>query len=315
MTPAMLTKALVNLGIFIAILAGSICYLYKLPIKQKGFKFLFITYTCFWIAPMLLRAYTGTLQNIIDLNYTAIVLAAYGLIGIIVRPLADVMSCSYHSRKAFLYLACVVQIGLYIPVIISPNTTTNLLESIGVGFGASCIGTFQLLFKEQYQGYENYATVSLLSIPPLLANFLTAPLQSILMVASHTNGNKITDIGVLKYLWLIGLIFSLMSLFLVAFIKEEKAYFGTLKASRFNHREDGLELVLLCLIGSIITFIKFSNSGAVGTLHLETLGKISSYDTSAYEGYLSVIFSLAQLIGGVLVGTYLIKKMHEVSIF
>ncbi len=111
---------------------------------------------------MLLRAYTGTLQNIINLNYTAIVLAAYGIVGIIVRPLADVISCSLQSRKGFLYLACIVQIALYIPVIINPNTTTNLIESIGVGFGASCIGTFQLLFREQYPGYQNYATVSLL---------------------------------------------------------------------------------------------------------------------------------------------------------
>ena len=315
MTPAMLTKVLVNLCIFIVVLAGSIWYLYRLPIKQKGFKLLFLTYTSFWIAPMLLRAYTGTLQNMIDFKHTAIVLAAYGLIGIIVRPLADVVSCSLKSRKGFLYLACIIQMALYIPVLVVPNTTTNLIESIGVGFGASCIGTFQLLFREQYPGFKNYATVSLLSIPPLLANFLTAPLQSILMVASHTEGNKITDINVLKYLWLIGLIFTLITIILVFFIKENREQFGTQNADIFEPKKDSLELVLLCIIGSIITFIKFSNSGAVGTLHLQSLGKLSNKNTSGYEGYLSVIFSLAQLIGGVMVGTILIKKMSNISIF
>ncbi len=315
MTHAMLAKVLVNLGIFIVILAGSIWYLFKLPIKEKGFKLLFLTYVSFWIAPMLLRAYTGTMQNLIDKHYTAIALAAYGVVGIFIRPLADVINCSFKSRKSFLYIACIVQAILYIPIICCPNTTTNLIESIGVGVGASCIGTFQLLFKEQYNTSKAFMTVSLLSIPPLLANFLTAPLQSILMVSSHTNGNKIVNVSILKYLWLIGLIFTCITFILIFFVKEEKQRFGSTNLNTFDYKRDWCELILLCTIGSIVTFIKFSNSGAVGTLHLQTLAKTSDKDISVYEGYLSVIFSLAQLVGGILVGTCLIKYMNQLSIF
>ncbi len=315
MTHAMLTKVLVNLAIFIVILAGSIWYLYKLPIKEKGFKLLFITYTCFWIAPMLLRSYRGTMQNLLDPTYTAIIVAAYGIIGILIRPLADIINYGFKSRKMFLYIASIIQIVLYLPVLIYPSTTTNIIEALGIGVGASCIGTFQLLFKEQYKESKSYFTVSLLSIPPLLANFLTAPLQSILMVASNTNSSNINDPNILKYLWLIGIIFSLIAFILIFFVKEDKAQFGRTNTKYFNGKQDGMELTMLCIIGSLIAFIKFSNSGAVGTLHLQTLGTLSSQDTRAYEGYLSVIFSLAQLIGGIIVGTYLVKRMNYLYIF
>lgn len=315
MTHAMLTKVLVNLSIFIVILAGSTWYLFKLPIKEKGFKLLFITYTCFWIAPMLLRSYRGTMQNLLDINYTAIVVASYGVVGIFIRPLADLINFGFKSRKMFLYIACLLQIILYTPIVFVPNTFTNVLEVLGVGIGASCIGTFQLLFKEQYKESKSYFTVSLLSIPPLLANFLTAPLQSILMVASGSQNGKFTDPNILKYMWIIGIVCTLAALILIFFVKENRALFGSREQIYFNGKEDCLELILLSLVGTFITFIKFSNSGAVGTLHIQTLAKIANEDIRSYEGYLSVIFSLAQLVGGILVGTYLVKRMNHLSIF
>ncbi len=69
------------------------------------------------------------------------------------------------------------------------------------------------------------------------------------------------------------------------------------------------------MIGLIITFVKFSNSGGVATLHLQKLGEFQNADTSAYEGYLSMVFALFQLAGGVLVGTVLIKKIRTIGIF
>lgn len=312
MTHAMLTKIIINLVIFVLIVIGSIIYLKQIKIKNKGYKFVFCLYTIFWIAPMLLRSYSGTLQKAIDVNYTVIALASYGIVGIFARLFADFINFGFRSRKAFLYFASVMQIAFYIPVVIIPNTATSIIQSIGVGIGASCIGSFQLFFKEQYDN-KAFETVSLLSIPPLLANFLTAPLQSLLMIGSKEA--DLVNVNHLKYLWLIGLIFSFIALIMIFFMRQDKTRFGSIKNPNFDYRHDTPNLLFLSIIGSIIAFIKFSNSGSVGTLHLQTLGDLENQTTEAYEGYLSVIFSLFQLIGGVLVGTYLVKRFNFISIF
>lgn len=316
MTPAMLTKVIINLAIFLIIGIGSIIFLKKIKtisVEVKWYRYLFILYTCFWIAPMMLRSYAGTMQKAIDANYVAIALASYGIIGIFIRPLADILSFSFKSRKSFLYIACISQIICYIPIIIAPNTITSIIQSIGVGIGASCIGTFQLFAKEQTKSIKGFEIVSLLSIPPLLANFLTAPLQSIVMIISKQD--KLTNPDILKYMWLIGLIFTLLAIILIIFLREEKQYFGSCESKIFNWASDGYGFISLCIIGSIITFVKFSNSGSVGTLHLQTLGDITNNDVTSYEGYLSVIFSLFQLIGGILVGSYLVKYLNFIYIF
>lgn len=314
MTPEMLTKVLINLAIFIILIIGSWIYLKRLKFNHKGYKLLFIVYTLFWIAPMLLRSYAGTLQNIVDIDYTWIVLASYGLVGIVGRIFADYINFSFKSRKSFLYLSCILQVAFYLPVIIMPNTATSIIQSIGVGIGASCIGSFQLLFKEQYNKTESYLTVSLLAIPPLLANFLTAPLQSMLVSISHTSDIAV-DVNILKYMWLIGLVFTVITFIVMFFVKEDKAKFNSIKQNEFTFKSDGINFMILCVLGCLISFVKFSNSGSVGTLHLQTLAKLSGDNVSAYEGYLSVIFSLFQLCGSVLVGFYLVKKFSNLTIF
>ncbi len=314
MTPAMLTKILINLAILLVIVAGTYILFRKIKFSSKGYKYLFITYSIFWIAPMLLRAYAGTMQNLIDINYTWIVLASYGLVGIFIRVFADVINFSFKSRKVFLYFACIMQIATFIPIIVVPNTTTSLIQSIGVGIGASCIGSFQLLFKEQYNYEKSYLTVSLLSIPPLIANFLTAPIQSIFMIT--TNETTTSNVDVLKYMWLVGLVFTMIALIMIVFMKEDRKKFDSIKNKQlFNYRNDSLPFIILLIVGLLITFIKFSTSGSVATLHLQTVAKLINQDSASYEGYLSVIFSIFQLISGVLVGTILVKKLNDISIF
>ncbi len=254
------------------------------------------------------------MQKSLDLDFLWLALAAYGFVGIFMRLFADYFAYNFKSRKAFLYLAILIEFITFIPVIISPSTTTNVIQALGVGVGASCIGSFELLFKEQYGKSKVYLTVSILSIPPLLANFLTAPIQSVLSSASMINGLR--DVSVLKYLWLIGLCFIVIAFIMLFFIKENQYHFGLV-----NHNQEVKSKIqkwqyfIIALIGFMIMFVKFSNSGSVGLLHLQMLGTLSNESTSAYEGYLSVIFSLAQLIAGILMGTYLIKKWSVGKIF
>ncbi len=173
---------------------------------------------------MLLRPYRGTLQNLINVDFVTIALAAYGIVGIVMRVLADYLNYCLKNRKVFLYLGALIQIILFIPVLIVPTTATSILQSVAIGIGASCIGSFELLFKEQYNPEKPYLTVSLLSVPPLVANFLTSPLQSIMVSASKTTSG--IDLQIFKYLWLIGLVLAVIALVMIIFVKEDRTRFG-----------------------------------------------------------------------------------------
>jgi hypothetical protein len=96
-------------------------------------------------------------------------------------------------------LALFFQLVTYIPIICAPSLATNIIQSLGVGLGASCIGSYQLLFNEQYGKAKQFLTVSILSIPPLLADFISSPIQSIVASLCYHQGNKY-DPNVLRFL-------------------------------------------------------------------------------------------------------------------
>lgn len=312
----------VNIGIFLIILLGSILLIQKIKLKNQGYKYLFILYTFFWIPIMLLRSYRGTMQTLIDPQFLWIVTSIYGFVGIFVRLFADIINYLFKYRKAFLYFSLTIQMLLIVPLMININTANNILSAISIGIGASCIGTYELLFREQYGSNKKaFLTISILSIPPLLANFLTAPIQSIVKTASTVNG--VVDHDKLIYMWYIGAIFILITFIMLIFYKERKRNTYTLlnkKLEKYNsikikNNSSTILFIALAIIGSIIAFVKFSNSGSMGTLHLQNLAYYSNNNCQSYEGYLSVVFSLAQLTAGVLIGTILIRKMNTISIF
>ena len=314
---------IINISIFLLITIGSIIFIQKIKLDNKGYKYLFIVYTFFWIPIMLLRPYRATMQKAIDVEFVWIVTAIYGFIGIFARIFADVINYIFKYKKVFLYICIIGEIALIIPLMIHISTINNILSSLSIGLGASCIGTYELLFKEQYQNNNKKAflTISILSIPPLLANFITSPIQSIVKTASTING--VVDPHNLILMWYIAMFFLLVTLVMLIIYKEKHRVVYNLLNKKYEHlysikvkpNNNVLFFISLSIIGSIIAFVKFSNSGAMGTLHLQNLASYTNSDSSPYEGYLSVIFSLAQLVAGVLMGTVLIRKMNTIKIF
>lgn len=270
---------------------------------------------------MLVRPYRGTMQNAIGAtDFVWIVTAAYGFVGIFMRVFADVISYIFKYRKAFLYFAVLAQIALFIPILVTINTTTNILQAIAIGIGASCIGSYELLFKQQYGNQKAFLTVSILSIPPLLANFLTAPIQSVVKTAATVN--KVVNPQTLLIMWIIAFCFLIIVLGMLFFLKERrtdpminKKYVDYLHPRYQQQNQQYIFFFSLAIIGSLIAFIKFSNSGSIGTSHIQMLAKYNGTTSQAYEGYLSVVFSFFQLVAGVLVGTVLIKRMSISKIF
>lgn len=174
---------------------------------------------------MLVRPYRGTIQTAIDPQFVTIALSVYGFVGIFVRIFADAINYLFRYRKTFLYICAITELGLFLPLVINPSSATNILSSIGIGIGASCIGTYELLFKEQFGNKKAFLTVSVLSIPPLLANFLTAPIQSLIKTVA-TTGQSQVDPNILRYLWLIAIPFLLISFIMIFFLKEKRMVAG-----------------------------------------------------------------------------------------
>jgi hypothetical protein len=73
-------------------------------------------------------------------------------------------------------------------------------------------------------------------------------------------------------------------------------------------------------LGSLIAFIKWANSGAIAQLNIENLAKynytgLEKNPAASYEGYLSLLFSFGQLVGGLITGLYLVKKIGKMWCF
>ncbi|MDR2369377.1 MAG: MFS transporter, partial [Mycoplasmataceae bacterium] len=189
-----------NIAVIIIAITVAILVIRLIKIEQKGYKLLFVCYTLFWIPLMLLRQYTGVMEKAIDQRLILLWLpmAAYGFIGIFARIFADWFTYRRKSRKSMIYLALSIGLITYIPIIIYPSTTTNVIQSLGVGVGASMIGTYQLMFNEQYGKSKQFLTVSLLSIPPLLADFISSAIQSTFSSIGGSEAKNSVDI--LKYL-------------------------------------------------------------------------------------------------------------------
>ena len=316
---------IVNIVIFAIVLAGSIVFLWKVNLGGKGFKLLFALYTLFWIPLMLLRENTGVTEKAIssDTWMLIITLGAYGAIGIIVRPLADVMGWGMKSRKSFIYFALAVQFATYLPMIIYPCDASSIIQSIGVGVGASCIGTYQLLFSEQYGKAKTFLSVSVLSIPPLLADFISSPITNIFgalsKVGETSTGAAIYDPNMLKWMWLIGLVFVVVCVVLAMILKEDSnKIFGNITSKiQIKGSKLWIYFVLLLVLASLVGFVKFAGTGTAGMAHIAVLDRIaygSEAYAYAYRGYLSVIFSLAQLIGGLITGLVLVKYLNKLAI-
>lgn len=319
-----LLEIIINSVIFLVVFSCSLLFVFKLKNVTKGYKIFFISYVVFWIPLKLLRDYTSIIQNQIDSTIVWLPLVMYGLVGIFIRPLADWLSLYLKNRKIILYGAVAIGILTFIPIIIYPSTETNVVQSIGVGVGASMIGTYELMFKEQYTKSKSFLTVSIMAFPPLIADFISAPIQSTIKIISSSNNSQSLNLNIFIYLWVVGIGFYIITFLILFFVKEDRSKIGTtLNNIRLDNNENKTSFksislfVLVCMTGFFISFIKFSNSGSIATLTIQNLAQnIGIQDKIAsIQAYLSTVFSLAQLLGTVFVANFLVKKTNKLVSF
>lgn len=313
----LINKFSINIVILLIVLTISSIFILKLKNVTKGYKILFLCYTFFWIPLKMLRDFTSPLQTGIDSQITWLPLMMYGLIGIFIRPISDFLSLRLKNRKIVLYLAIFFGIVCSIPVCITQTTTTNVIQSLGVGIGASMIGIYELMFKEQYTKNKSFLTVSIMAFPPLIADFFSAPFQSIVLIISNKDKINQIDAHSLSYLWIIAIIFYIITAVILFFVKEDRSLIGIVnnKEINVNSYSSISFITLLCLVGFFISFIKFSNSGSIATLTLQKLLSENQISDDYMLAYISTIFSLSQLFGTMFLGMFLIKKTNKLNAF
>lgn len=313
----------INSSIFILVLFLSIFFIFRMKIDSKGYKLFFVSYIFFWIPLKMLREYTSIVQTPIDSAIMWLPLAAYGFVGIFCRPLVDWISTVLKNRKIILYGAIGIGIISFIPMIFVQTTATNTIQTIGVGIGASMIGTYELMFKEQYTDRKSFLTVSIMAIPPLLADFVSAPVQGLVSTFAKGQDGKY-DPSILSYLWIIGIAFYIVTLLMVLFVKEDRSKVGSLRYNNIIPKTSNGNIfyILICLVGTIVAFVKFSNSGATATAQLNLLVDINNkdypnnyIDKTNLISYVSVIFSSFQLLGTLFLQLVLIKKFSKNTSF
>lgn len=275
---------------------------YKL---NKSQILIFALFVIFWMSIIVIRSYrkvymlgevfTGGLGfgEIAAVSVTSI----YGLISIFVRLPIFFLSDYFKSRKFFILLS-IFFIGLSsLLVFIKPSYITMLMSSLSIGIGASFISLFNVMFAETFSKENAIKSVSLLSIAPLCGEFLSAPIQYF-----FTNGT----IKNYSYLWLISAILALIAFISCIFFKDNKEKVRNYTFDKVRSILKNKNFLLFCIMGVIVSFIKFASSGT-NFLSFVKLPQIGM--NSLGLAYADVIFSLFQLIAGVMVGTYLKKKI------
>lgn len=266
---------------------------------------IFILLVMFWASINLIRAYRKVyaispmefggigLDGIVAAN----IVAAYGLMSMFARLPVFMLSDYFTSRKKIIGTALIF-IGLTsFAVYLQADAFTLFASSLALGLGASILALFNVMFAETFSAKQAIVSVSILSIAPLLAEFLVAPVQSLLTQDAIKNYN---------ILWMISGILALVAFVFLLFVKDNKTQTRNFSYQKFITVLTDTRFLMISLLGVVVSFIRFA-SGQANMVAYATSELVQM--NSVLVAYLDVMFSIFQLTAGVLAGLYLKKKI------
>jgi len=302
---ALLTNKLFLIVLTIILTLGLSVYLIKKYKLTRYQVLVFILLVLFWSAINIIRAYrknyaTGTIADGglgLDVSAAATMAAAYGLISIFVRLPIFALSDFFKSRKFFIALALAFVFGSSILVLIDPSYESLYWSSLALGAGASLLSLFNVMFAETFTPQQAIFSVSVLSVAPLLAEFLMSPLQ---YIATST---KPIDYG---WMWGVSAILSAVAFVFLMFVKDNKKPTRNFTLKNVKTALTNPHFLLLSLMGIVVSFVRFASSGS----NMNNFAKTELIAMSPLLiAYVELVYSIAQLIAGVLVGIVLKKKI------
>lgn len=304
MTILLNNKELIYFGL--AIILVFVIYFLAKKYKLSKYQLLIVVLlTLFWTSICIIRSYrkiymispidSGGLG--LDESLAVSVVAAYGLISIFVRLPIFYFSDFFKTRKFFVLLALLFISVSSVVVYFYPNYNSLLYSSIALGVSASLISLFNVMFSDTFSQTKVIASVSILSISPLLAEFIVAPIQYY-----FTHG----ALKLYNSLWLVSSILAIIALIVTLFLKDNKEVTNkwdlkSLKTIVFDYR-----FLFVCLIGVATSFTRFATSGA-SIIPLFRTPEINM--GPLLIAYADTIFSIFQIIAGLAMGLYLKNKI------
>lgn len=292
-------------SIFMIILTFIIIYFiskkYDLDRNQKLIFWLFVL---FWSGITVVRAYRklyaispmeeGGLSFSIVL--AAQITSAYGLISCFIRLPIFILSDIFNRKKIFIQIALFVLTLSSLMLVFRPSYNTLYFSSIAMGICASMLAVFNVLFSETFSKEKAAISASILSIAPLLAEFIAAPIQYLSTYGAYKN---------FKLLWTLSATISIVALILTFFVKDVSYSAKRFSMGKVKKVFEFKGYLYICLIAILVSFIKFSTSGA----NMIAYAKVNLNMPPIFLAYIDVFFAFPQLIASVLAGTYFAKKL------
>ena len=221
--------------------------------------------------------------------------AGYGLMSLIVRLPMFLASDIFKRRKVFIQIALFLLILTSFLVAFNANYLTLYLSSLSLGISATMLALFNVIFSETFSKDKAAVSVSILSIAPLLAEFMAAPIQYLLTMDTYKQFN---------YMWLVSGIIALITFVLTFMMKDYRPVDSDFSFNKVKVVLKHKSFIYICLLAVLLSFIKFSTSGA----NMIAYGKTDLNMTPLMLAYIDAVFAVPQLIAGVLVGVYLTRK-------
>lgn len=296
------TKILFSL-IMIVLILILVYYLTKKFELKKDQIIIFWILVLFWSAISIIRAYRKlyaiTPVENGGLSLTPLlasqIAAGYGLMSLIVRLPMFIASDIFRRRKIFVQISLFLLIVTSFLVAFNGSYTTLYLSSLSLGISATMLALFNVMFSETFSKEKTALSVSILSVAPLLAEFIAAPIQYIFTINEYKHFN---------YMWIVSGILAVATFILTFMMKDYRPVNSGFSFDKVKVVLKHGSFIYVCIMALLLSFVKFATSGA----NMIAYGKTSLGMSPLMLAYMDAVFAIPQLIAGVLVGVYFTRK-------
>ncbi|WP_314023974.1 MFS transporter [Gemella sanguinis] len=278
-------------------------YLTKKFELKKDQIIIFWILVLFWSAISIIRAYRKlyaiTPVENGGLSLTPLlasqIAAGYGLMSLIVRLPMFIASDIFRRRKIFVQISLFLLIVTSFLVAFNGSYTTLYLSSLSLGISATMLALFNVMFSETFSKEKAALSVSILSVAPLLAEFIAAPIQYIFTINEYKHFN---------YMWIVSGILAVATFILTFMMKDYRPVNSGFSFDKVKVVLKHGSFIYVCIMALLLSFMKFATSGA----NMIAYGKTSLGMSPLMLAYMDAVFAIPQLIAGVLVGVYFTRK-------
>jgi transporter, major facilitator family len=287
----------------IALILVLVYYLTKKFELKKDQIIIFWILVLFWSAISIIRAYRKlyaiTPVENGGLSLTPLlasqIAAGYGLMSLIVRLPMFIASDIFRRRKIFVQISLFLLIVTSFLVAFNGSYTTLYLSSLSLGISATMLALFNVMFSETFSKEKAALSVSILSVAPLLAEFIAAPIQYIFTINEYKHFN---------YMWIVSGILAVATFILTFMMKDYRPVNSGFSLDKVKVVLKHGSFIYVCIMALLLSFVKFATSGA----NMIAYGKTSLGMSPLMLAYMDAVFAIPQLIAGVLVGVYFTRK-------